>query len=194
MMHRARVVWIALPVLSLVFLGCPKKAPTTPAEEIEIETKDVPKVEEVREAPAPPVEDKPVDPFLSEDLQLVNEEAVRRGLFHPNVYFDFDKFDLKPEAREKLAQNADFLKRHSEFIVTIEGHCDERGTHEYNLALGERRASAAKGYLVSLGISGDRLRTISYGKERPVCTESNESCWWRNRRAYMIISGRTGRG
>ena len=81
-----------------------------------------------------------------------------------------------------------------QFMVTIEGHADERGTNEYNLALGERRANAVSDYLGSLGVAGDRLRTISYGEERPVCTESDESCWSQNRRAHMVITGRANVG
>ncbi len=82
------------------------------------------------------------------------------------------------------------MRAHPNFRFLVEGHCDERGTNEYNLALGERRANAATGYLASLGIDGMRMRTVSYGEERPVCTESNESCWQRNRRARFVITGK----
>ncbi|SRR5713226_656638 len=104
-----------------------------------------------------------------------------------NVYFAFDRDDLDPAARETLEANATWLKANPSTTVQIEGHCDERGTNEYNLALGARRAGVSKDYVVSLGISADRLSTISYGKEIPVCKESTEECWAKNRRARFVI-------
>ncbi len=108
------------------------------------------------------------------------------------VFFDFDKSDLRPDAIETLNRQADWLKTYPSVTVTIEGHCDERGTREYNLALGERRASSAKQYLESMGIGGGRLDTISYGKERPAVLGSNEAAWAQNRRAVMVV--RSGPG
>jgi len=102
------------------------------------------------------------------------------------VFFDFDKFDLKPPARATLERQASWLKQYPQNTVTVEGHCDERGTREYNLALGERRANAAKNYLVSLGVAASRIKTISYGKERPVALGSNEAAWSQNRRAVTV--------
>lgn len=189
-MSRKWMLWVLLPALAVVIVGCPKKKPEPVQEDIQMETEEVaPPTEEVPE-PTPPPEDKvEVDPLQSQDLREVNEAAADLG-FDPNVYFDFDKSELRPEAREALTRNAAFLRQHPEFLVTIEGHCDERGTNEYNLALGERRANSAKGYLTSLGVDGSALRTISYGEERPVCTQSDEACWQRNRRAHMVITGR----
>jgi peptidoglycan-associated lipoprotein len=112
-----------------------------------------------------------------------------RELFDKDVqdaYFDYNKADIRPDARDALAKTADFLRNYPEAKVTIEGHCDERGSTEYNLALGDRRANAVKQYLVSLGISADRMSTISYGKERPFCTEHDETCWQQNRRGHFI--------
>jgi len=103
-----------------------------------------------------------------------------------DAYFDYDKADLRPDARAALTKTADFLKNYPQIKVTIEGHCDERGSTEYNLGLGDRRASAVKQFLVSLGISADRLSTVSYGKEKPFCMESNESCWQQNRRGHFV--------
>ncbi len=105
------------------------------------------------------------------------------------VFFDFDKFNLKPDARKTLEKQAAWLKANPSVRVTVEGHCDERGTREYNLALGERRANAAKDYLVSLGINPSRLKTISYGKERPVAMGSNEAAWAQNRRSVTVVTG-----
>jgi peptidoglycan-associated lipoprotein len=104
-----------------------------------------------------------------------------------DIHFSFDRYDLEGEARETLKANADWLKKNPAARVEVEGHCDERGTNEYNLALGAKRAQAAKDYLVSLGIATERLSTISYGEEIPVCTEHNESCWQQNRRDRFVI-------
>ena len=102
------------------------------------------------------------------------------------IHFDFDRSDIKSEYKATLEGNAGWLKKHSKENVTVQGHCDERGTEEYNIALGHRRANATKSYLVSLGVSGDRLKTRSYGEEKPLETCHNESCWWKNRRADFI--------
>ncbi|OFV88910.1 MAG: peptidoglycan-associated lipoprotein [Acidobacteria bacterium RBG_16_68_9] len=104
-----------------------------------------------------------------------------------DVQFDYDSFELDSYARETLKQDADWLREHRSARVEIEGHCDDRGTVEYNLALGAKRAAAVKSYLVSLGISADRLNTISYGEELPLCHEPEESCWRTNRRAHPVV-------
>jgi peptidoglycan-associated lipoprotein len=107
-----------------------------------------------------------------------------------DIYFEFDRYELGPDAREILIANADWLKKHPSLRVEIEGHCDERGSNEYNLALGAKRAEAAKDYLVTLEISVDRLSTISYGEEIPACMERAEACWLKNRRdRFVIVSG-----
>jgi len=105
------------------------------------------------------------------------------------VFFDFDSSDIRPDAAATLQKQAAWLKRYASVTLSVEGHCDERGTREYNLALGARRASATKEYLIGQGISASRLETISYGKEKPMCVESNEGCWAQNRRAVSVISG-----
>ena len=108
-----------------------------------------------------------------------------------DAYFDYDRSDLQSDARDVLAKNAEWLKlSYNTAVLEIEGHCDERGTVEYNLALGERRAKSAMDYLVSLGVPVNRLRTISYGKDRPSCTEHNEGCWQENRRAHLRIASK----
>src|SRR2546425_5744222 len=106
-----------------------------------------------------------------------------------SVYFDFDKTDVRPGEAAVLDKNAEWLKTNT-MMVLIEGHADERGTNEYNLALGERRAKAAREHLISRGIDADRITTVSYGEERPVCTERNEECWQRNRRADLLVRPR----
>ena len=130
---------------------------------------------------------------MDAELAQVTEDAVNKGLLG-DIFFEFDRFELSADARERLARNARFMLDASQFVLTIEGHCDERGTNDYNLALGERRASAARDYLVSLGVPANRLRTISYGEERPFCTSSDEQCWSQNRRGHFMISSRTNAG
>ena len=103
------------------------------------------------------------------------------------IYFDFDRYDLSGDARATLRHAGDWLRSNSAPRVEIEGHCDERGTNEYNLALGAKRAQAAKDYLVSLGVASERLSTISYGEEIPVCRENSETCWQRNRRDRFVV-------
>lgn len=125
---------------------------------------------------APPPPPPPAEPSLDE-LWL---KEVR------DAYFDYDKADIRSDAREALSKTADFLKAHPTVRVTIEGHCDERGSTEYNLGLGDRRANAVKQYLTSLGIPADRLTTVSFGKEKPFCTDHNEPCWQQNRRGHFV--------
>ena len=181
---------LVLVGLSLSMLpGCSRKKPVTapqaPAEEV-ASTAPAP-------APQPPPAPEPAAPVdpLDGDLASVNEHVRSQGLLD-DVFYSYDSSDLTQEARQRLAANAQFLNRYTAFEAVIEGHCDERGTPEYNLALGERRASNARSYLASLGVDGSRLRTLTYGEERPVCTEADESCWSRNRRAHFLITGRRG--
>jgi len=107
-----------------------------------------------------------------------------------DIHFAFDRYDLSPVARENLAENAEFIIKFPEAKIQIEGHCDERGTNEYNLALGERRAMAARNYLISLGVPTNRLSTISYGEELPIDTGHNEEAWAKNRRGHFVILSR----
>ena len=185
-------MWVALGIASLVvtatLVGCgPKKGPTT-ADEVQMETTPAPPTETVSAPVAPPVtEDVQEMPWWeNKSIVELNEEAARRG-FHADVYFEFDKSTLTAETQQKLSENARFLQDNPNLSFTIEGHCDERGTNKYNLALGDRRANTAGDFLTAEGVSKPRYRTISYGEERPVCTQSTEACWARNRRAYFVL-------
>jgi peptidoglycan-associated lipoprotein len=122
------------------------------------------------------------------DLDTIN----RMGLLI-DVHFEFNRADIRDVDRSILTRDAEILRKFDFLRVTVEGHCDERGTVEYNLALGERRAAATRDYLVSLGVAADRLRTASYGKEAPACYEHGEDCWARNRRAHLTVSGKNPR-
>jgi peptidoglycan-associated lipoprotein len=103
-----------------------------------------------------------------------------------DIYFEYDKADLRPDQQASVQADAQFLNQHSGINFTIEGHCDERGSTEYNLALGDQRASAVKSALIATGVSASRIKTISYGKEKPFCSESNEACWQQNRRGHFV--------
>jgi peptidoglycan-associated lipoprotein len=136
--------------------------------------------------PAPPPRPLSEDEiFARKSLEELNAERPLGG-----VFFDYDQATLSDEARATLQKNAEWMKRWSATRVRVEGHCDSRGTNEYNLALGERRASAVRDYLVSLGIAADRVTAVSMGEESPVCREENESCWSRNRRGHPIITAK----
>ncbi len=135
---------------------------------------------EVTSAPPPPPP-PPSTPQIS-GSELLSQQGQ-------DAYFDYDKSDIRSDARDALTKDAALLKQifqqDPNFTVVVEGHCDERGSAEYNLALGDRRATAAKDFLVQLGVPADKLKTISYGKERPQCTEATEDCWQKNRRAHL---------
>jgi peptidoglycan-associated lipoprotein len=183
-MKKTVLVVLALAAAT-AFTACAKKAP--PA------APPPPPVVPEAPPPAPPPPPKPeVAPVVDEyaRLRAMSAEDIEKSGLLKEVYFDYDKADIREPDRATLAQDADALKRFDFLRITVEGHCDERGTVEYNLALGERRAKAAHDYLVSLGVPADRLKTVSYGKEVPVCTQSSEDCWQRNRRAHFTVTGK----
>lgn len=166
---RALVALLATMV-SLAFLGCPSSKQVTQSEV--------------------PVEEAPVEPPPPPPREEPRPEPPRetpRPLVLGNINFDYDKFELTPTARSILSEHATALRNRPEANVRIAGHCDERGTIEYNLALGEKRANSVRNYLISLGVEGSRLSTISYGKERPLDSRSNEQAWAQNRRAEFVI-------
>lgn len=130
-------------------------------------------------APPPPPPPPPAPSMTDEQLFAQNVK---------DVYFDYDKSDVRGDQQSAVQADAAFLQQHPSMSVTIEGHCDERGSTEYNLALGDNRASAVKNALVAAGVAADRVKTVSFGKEKPFCTESNESCWQQNRRGHFVLN------
>jgi len=129
-----------------------------------------------------------LDEKRSKEEAAMRKITAARNLFmNEDIYFDFDKSDLKPETQEILKGKAGWLRNNSGESVIIEGHCDERGTNEYNLALGDRRAQSAKNFLIDLGIARSRLTTISYGEERPADPRQNETAWSKNRRDHFVL-------
>ncbi|HVS16934.1 MAG TPA: peptidoglycan-associated lipoprotein Pal [Thermoanaerobaculia bacterium] len=189
-MTRKTLIAVALVAALVLAAGCKPKPPAPPAPSSDPPRTTAPETPtEVTRSPRTDTGGDVTEAPWPTDLQEATDRAYREGLLG-EVYYEFDSSTLSDAARDRLARNAQFLKDHPDYVVTIEGHCDERGTNEYNLALGERRASSAQSYLTSLGIASGRLRTISYGEERPQCTQSSESCWQQNRRAYFKITGR----
>jgi len=174
---------IFIILLLVLAVGCSKKYTKAPAEG--------PDEQDTMQEAVTDVETEVI-----EDMTIARDEEVTETALSPeeeaasifrDVFFDYDKYDIRADGRPALDAVADFLNRNAGLNVAIEGHCDERGTNEYNLALGERRAKAAKNYLVSLGVSSSRLIAITYGEEKPSCTESSEQCWQQNRRAHFIV-------
>jgi peptidoglycan-associated lipoprotein len=185
--HSTPIVLLAFVAAAMLPMaqGCKKKPPTTTAE-----------ARPPVEAPAPPETRVPPPPSAAPrevgggDVMATDIAELNTKGYLKDAYFDYDQSDLREDARGSLSGNAEWLKRYPSIQVLIEGHCDERGTSAYNLALGDRRANAARDYVDSLGIASSRIRTVSYGKERPACTESSESCWQQNRRAHFVITSK----
>jgi peptidoglycan-associated lipoprotein len=167
---------VVVIVLAFFVSGCAKKAKPEVVEVDVIEVKPAPAPAPV---PAPVVQTQAPLPNLDDEIKAFQEKVV---------YFDFDKFDLKPEAQETLNQQADFLKANQTITIQVAGNCDERGTVEYNLALGDKRAKSAQDYLISIGIAKERISIISYGKEKPVDPGKNEEAWAKNRNDQFVIS------
>ena len=129
---------------------------------------------------------KDLEPDIrSQDIRSLNE----KGYLKP-VFFDYDRAELRDDARSTLTTDADWLKKYGAFQFVIEGHCDERGTEAYNLALGERRAAAAREYLAALGVDANRMKIVSYGKERPFCSDQSDPCFQSNRRDHLLITAK----
>ena len=173
-----RNLWVFILIVLLVglFAACGPK----PAEEEIVVEPTIPEVVEEPKEPEPP-------PPPREEVKVIPiEERVKLEMIH----FEFDRYHLLPEAKRILTESARMLKMEPEAKVLIEGHCDERGTIEYNLALGEKRARAAQDYLIDLGIDPSRISIISYGKERPLDPRHNEEAWYMNRRDEFKISSR----
>lgn len=170
MMIMKRMLWIAALVALTVTAGCGGKKAVDEAPPTDISTPSSEPVAEDIPATTP-------DPAPSDQLDPSSLN---------DAFFDFDSYSLSSEAKGTLDQNAKELKRVTAAAITIEGHCDERGTSAYNLALGEKRANAAKDYLVALGVSASRITTVSYGKERPFDSGHDESAWAKNRRAHFL--------
>jgi peptidoglycan-associated lipoprotein len=191
----SHLVFVSLLVLGVVLTGCAKRPATTqaaaPAPTGAAAT--TPGTMQATQpstggGSAPATTPAPATAAPSTARPDVKEFAAVADL--KDINFDFDKYDIRPGDAKTLDSNAGWLKSNPNHLVLIEGHCDERGTNEYNLALGERRAKSTMNYLVSQGVQASRITIISYGEERPVCNEHNEECWAKNRRAHFLVKPR----
>jgi peptidoglycan-associated lipoprotein len=188
----AQVTLMSVLLAGLMITGCAKRPATVaasaaaPAPSAAPSPAPAPAPSSPSAPPAPPA---PAAAAPAQAPRPVPKEFMAVAALK-EVYFDFDKYDIRPEDAKTLDTNATWLKSNGDNLVLIEGHCDERGTNEYNLALGERRAKATMNYLVSQGIQANRITIISYGEERPVCTEKTEACWAKNRRANFLVKPR----
>ena len=179
-------MWVCLAL----FLVIPALLFTVSCAQQTVKTEEEPVVEEVEVKEEVVVEEKAPEPTTDASLEADERAllAARNMFLTEYIYFAFDKYNLDDSAQEVLMRKADFLRENPDIYITIEGHADERGTNEYNLALGERRANSAKSFLVDMGIEAYRISTVSYGEERPLCTQSNEECWAKNRRGQFVIN------
>jgi len=185
------VVLVLILCVGLLLTGCPKK--TVMKEEPSMKKAEEPVAEREKAAKLAAEEEakKAKEKEFEKSLVAKKEPGIAGEVFESrllkDVHFNFDKYDIRPEDAQILKDNAALLLKYPQVKIQVEGHCDERGTNEYNLALGERRANAAKKYLLSLGISTDRISSISYGEEKPLDTGHNEEAWSKNRRGHFVI-------
>ncbi len=188
-MFRSRSLTLALCLITVLAVSaCGKKKPVVPTAPAPTPATKPENPPPPPPAPAPAPETRvPTEEELFEKMSL-EELNAKKPL--GDVYFVLDSSELDEKARTALQKDVDWMKKWTSTKVTVEGHCDSRGTSEYNLALGERRSTAVKNYLASLGIGAERVQTVSKGKEQPVCSEEAESCWSQNRRGHFIITAK----
>jgi len=187
----ARLALVLAVVVALVGAGCAHHAAVTAPSPNRSEAAPAPSQGATVVQPEPTIAPAtlPAGGMTSSDLPAT-VDAINKAGYLKDAYFDTSKADLRADSRDSLASDAGWLKRHPAVKIEIEGHCDERNTEAYNLALGWRRCNAAKDYLVSMGVPAPEITTISYGKERPFATCHDESCWWQNRRDHFLVTAR----
>ena len=195
-MNLRRLVWLSATVLfiALIAIGCSKKVPPPPPPPPApppAATAPLPPPPPPPQQPPPPAQPASSRP-LTEDEVFAKKTVDQLNAEMPlaDVMFNYDQFNIRDDQRGTLQKNVDYLKRWSSVKVTIEGHADARGTNEYNLALGQRRANGIREYLVGLGITADRMVVVSKGEEEPVCRDDTEACHERNRRGHFIITAK----
>jgi peptidoglycan-associated lipoprotein len=188
-----QVAAIAAAFAALTMAACHKKAQPVARPMPPPAATSAPTAPDRPPAPPEPVREPtlvPPEPVRDDAISSASLDDLNKNSPLSPVFFELDSSDLSPAAQKALDANAALLKKYPSWAITIEGHCDERGTAEYNLALGERRAIAARAYLVSLGIAAERLRTVSYGKEFPFAPGHDEAAWSKNRRAHFVITAK----
>jgi peptidoglycan-associated lipoprotein len=208
MAKKSSSILILVLCLGLLLVGCPKKTVVVNRDrpsvrmseearrlEAERAAKEAKEAQEAKERELARIKEEEAKLAQSRELEksLVakKERGIEGEIFESkllkDIYFDYDKYEIRREDEGILRENAAFLKKNPKIKIQVEGHCDERGTAEYNLALGERRANHTKKYLISLGIASDRISTISYGEEKPSDPRNNEEAWAKNRRAHIVV-------
>lgn len=184
---------LILTIITLSFIlvtGCQKRTVTRPEEAPPAAAKEQSEKMQQQKGPEKITEQK-VDSIESKDLE--SEALVGKGGMFADILFDYDKYDVKDSYKAEMQSVYSWMTKNSSATLSIEGHCDERGTNEYNLALGDRRAKSVKDFLVSIGVPSSRIQTISYGEEKPFCSEQSEECWTKNRRAHLVILMKAGK-
>ena len=181
--------WVLCALVAFISFGCQKAATKPEAGQPAKEQK-----EGEQKTPEKITEQKIASGKESVESQEKGSGTMegKEGMFN-DIHFDFDKYDIKNEDKSGLKAIASWMTKNTGAKLSVEGHCDERGTNEYNLALGDRRAKAVKDYLVSLGVPSSKVETISYGEEKPLCTEQTEECWAKNRRAHFVVLGKASK-
>jgi peptidoglycan-associated lipoprotein len=190
---RRMAMLFAVLATTTMFAACHKKTPPVARPTPPPAATATPTAPARPPAPPEPVVEPPIvppEPVRDDAISSASLDDLNKNSPLQPVYFELDSSDLSPAAQKALDANAGLLKKYPTWAVTVEGHCDERGTAEYNLALGERRAVTARAYLVSLGVSADRLRTVSYGKEFPFDAGHDETAFSKNRRAHFVITAK----
>lgn len=176
----------SLLAFSIVLCYCaPKRVVQEPKQPIVTQETRERAIEAEKKAPEEKITEQQIAKIETKELET--PKYIEEKITFEDIYFDFDKYDIRPDAKQPLKSLAEWLVKNTSAELLIEGHCDERGTNEYNLALGDRRAKAARDYLLALGIASGRIEMISYGEEKPQCTEQTEECWQKNRRAHFVI-------
>lgn len=186
------LICISIMVAFALIVGCAQKQAAKPPEdagktETSLLTDKDKKADPAADAaklPKESVSERPLDKASQDDSRLPLEQLQARL---KDIYFDYDRYDIREDSKQVLRELSSLLTKNRSLRVVIEGHCDDRGTNEYNLALGDRRARAVKDFLVSLGTPSDKIDTVSYGEEKPLCAEQNDACWAKNRRGHFVL-------
>jgi len=186
------LVLVLVLAFGFILISCAQKRVVQPQQPVTPQ-------ETKAKAEAKPEQKIPEEKITEQQLAKIETKEVEtskyteeKGMFE-DIHFDFDKYDIRPDAKPILQSVSDWLIKNKSSRLLIEGYCDERGTNEYNLALGDRRAKAARDYLVAVGVVSSRIDIISYGEEKPLCTEKTEECWQKNRRAHFVVLKEKGK-
>lgn len=190
------IIFTLLILNTLILAGCSQKkvAPSTEGASVSQDQADPKKDDKLKTQPKDDARKMPIESITERELSKAESQDIESSIREiqkklKDVYFDYNRYDLTEDSKVVVRELSQILSKNKKIRVIIEGHCDERGTNEYNLGLGDKRAHAVKSYLMSLGIPSKTIETVSYGEEKPVCKEGNEACWAKNRRAHFVLIG-----